>query len=215
MRKFYLLIFNFFSCLVVFSQNIDSLSAPLYRDQEVVLDSTEVEKERGRFFKRILDKTYPNPLRAAALSFVLPGSGQIYNKKWWKAPIVYGALGFTGYLIIDNTNNYRDFKEAYLSRVDDDPNTIDRYPNASEATLLSIRNGYDKRRQQSYVGFFAVWFLNSLDAFVDAHLVSFDVDEDLSMVVKPTSNYDNATLSFGIGISLQPKNVIAYPLYFE
>ena len=215
MLKSILLFFNMFFFLVLNAQDPDSLSIPIDTTQVTAIDSTEVEKEKGKFFKRIMDKTYPNPLRAAALSFVLPGSGQIYNKKWWKAPIVYGGLGVAGFLIIDNTNKYKDFKEAYLFRVDGDADTVDPYPNASEATLLSIRNSYDKRRQQSYVGFFAIWFLNSLDAFVDAHLVSFDVDEDLSLVLKPTGNFDTANASIGIQISFQPKRVKYHQLYLE
>ena len=82
--------------------------------------------------------------------------------------------------------------------MDDDPSTIDEFPTASENTLLSIRNRFDKRRQQSYVGFVAVWVLNSVDAFVDAHLFDFDVNEDISLSIRPDvlrhSNGNDAVL---------------------
>ena len=207
----------FFSmyCFVLTGQVTDSLSTQIDTSKVAQIDSIEVKKEKGKFFKKILDKTYPNPLRASAMSLVLPGTGQIYNKRWWKAPIIYGALGVTGYFIVDNTRSYREFREAYLFRVDGDPTTIDQFPNASESTLLSIRNGFDKRRQQSYVGFFAVWLLNSIDAFVDAHLISFDIEEDLSLIMEPTTGYENNAASIGIKFSLKSKKDKLYCFYFE
>ncbi len=205
LRSFLLLLLICF-CLVLSAQEKDTSVVAVDTSKVLLSDSIEVKKIKGKFFKKILDKTYPNPERAAAMSFILPGTGQIYNKKWWKAPIIYGALGGAGFLIYDSNKRYKDFQEAYLFRVDDDPNTIDPYPNASEATLLSIRNRYDKRRQQSYVAFFAVWLLNSIDAFVDAHLVSFDVNEDLSLVLKPSGNFESNIASIGVSFSLQTKH---------
>ena len=149
-------------------------------------DTIEVETEKVGIIQKFKDKTYPNPVRAAGLSLILPGSGQVYNKKIWKVPVVYAGLGSMGFFIVDNTKNYKLYRDAYLAKVDDDPDTEDIFPIASENTLLSIRNRYDKRRQQSYVGFVAVWLLNTLDAFVDAHLHNFDVNEDLSISISPS-----------------------------
>ena len=168
-----------------FAQEDDPVIPPPDTLTVVNQDTTGVETEKIGLWKKFKDKTYPNPIRAAGFSLILPGSGQVYNKKIWKVPIVYGGLGTMGFLIVDNTKNYKQFSEAYLAKVDDDPNTIDEFPLASENTLLSIRNRFDKRRQQSYVFFSAIWILNAVDAFVDAHLFDFDVNEDISLSIRP------------------------------
>ncbi len=187
------------------AQEDDPVISPPDTLSQVNADTTKVETEKIGLLKKFKDKTYPNPIRAAGLSLVLPGSGQAYNKKIWKIPVIYAGLGSMGYFIYDNNKNYKKFKEAYLIKIDDDPLTIDKFPTASENTLLSIRNRYDKRRQQSYVGFVAIWVLNSVDAFVDAHLQSFDVNEDLSLSIHPVLTPFPNGLEAQVGLSIQSK----------
>lgn len=184
----------------------------IYKNNQILKDSTQViekdtvEKVRFKLIKSILDKKYPNPNRAAAMSLVLPGSGQIYNKKIWKLPFVYGALGGLGYLIINSTDEYRTFRDAYLDVVDDDPTTINPFPTLSESSLLTLRDRYNKRRQQAIIFFSLGWILNSVDAFVDAHLASFDVSEDISMHVNPVGIHVGNANAFGVGLHFTYQN---------
>ncbi len=177
-----------------------------YKNRNTLQDSTQLlrkdtaEKVKFKLIKSILDKKYPNPNRAAALSLLLPGSGQVYNKKYWKLPLVYGALGGLGFLIVDSTKDYRTFRDAYLAVVDDDILTENPFPTLSESSLLTIRDRFNKRRQQGIIFFSLAWILNSVDAFVDAHLASFDVSEDISMHVNPEGIRVGGTNAFGVGI---------------
>jgi len=182
------------------AQEIDSLSVPLTTEEEngplftgptkirdtIPPDSIVVEEKiRFKLIKSILDNRYPNPNRAAAMSLLLPGSGQVYNKKVWKLPFVYGALGGLGYMIYFNNEQYDTFDRAYRLVIDDDPMTLNPFPRLSETAILTLRERYNKRRQQGYIFFVLAWALNSVDAYVDAHLASFDVSEDISMQLHP------------------------------
>jgi len=120
----------------------------------------------------------------------LPGSGQIINRKAWKAPIVWGALGTSVYYISDNTKQMRSFKEAWQFETDDNPLTFSTLTKESgelytvdeleDATFLYRRN-----RDLSYLSFFTFYLLQIVDANVDAHLKYFDANEDLSFRVLP------------------------------
>lgn len=167
----------------------------------IVYDSALVDtKVRFKLIKSILDKQYPNPNRAAAMSLILPGSGQVYNKKIWKLPFVYGALGGLGYLAYFNNNRYKDFREAYLFEVDEDPMTVNPFPTLDEAGLLRLRDKFNKTRQQGYIFFVLAWVLNSVDAYVDAHLASFDVNEDISMHINPAGIRLGQSAGYGLSI---------------
>ncbi len=168
----------------------------------LVVDSTATKKKvKSKFIKSILDKKYPNPNRAAAMSFILPGAGQVYNKKYWKVPIVYGALFGLGYFATDSNRQYNRFAAAYLTVVDDDPATINPFPTLSESSLRTIRDRFNKQRQQGYVFFTAGWLLNALDAYVDAHLASFDVNEDISAHIQPVGIPSPNNTSYGLSIT--------------
>jgi len=178
----------------------------------LVIDSTTTSKKtKFKFIKSILDKKYPNPNRAAAMSFVLPGAGQFYNKKYWKIPIVYGALFGLGYFALDSNKEYNRFADAYLLVVDDDPNTLNPFPTLSESSLRTIRDRFNKQRQQGYVFFTAAWLLNSIDAYVYAHLASFDVNEDISAHIQPVGIPSPNNTSYGLSITFvnnQTKKVL-------
>lgn len=168
--------------------------------------SKKEKKEKNGLLKKLRDKKYPNPTRAAVFSLALPGYGQFYNKKYWKIPIVYAGLGGLTWLAIDQQKQYNTYKEYYKNKVDGDPNTIDVLPNANAEAVRRVRNQYDKRRQQAYIGIAAFWILSAVDAYVDAHLMSFDVSEDLTMHIQPTFQYQHLanTTSIGIQFSFQP-----------
>lgn len=179
------------------SSSVLALSDSLNTDAALVEN-----KVRFKLIKSILDKQYPNPNRAAAMSFILPGSGQVYNKKAWKLPIVYGALGGLGYMIYFNNDRYQTFRVAYSNVVDGDPSTVNEFPftELSETGLLRSRDRFNKRRQQGYIFFVLAWVLNSVDAYVDAHLASFDVNEDISMHLSPTGIHLGQSAGYGLSV---------------
>jgi hypothetical protein len=137
-----------------------------------------------------------SPRKAAIRSAILPGLGQIYNKKYWKLPIVYAALGITGYIFVDNLKTYKELRTAYRGKYDARVLLDSTYYFKMKAKYLpiseeSLRRGRNQFRQYidySAVFFILFWGLNVVDAVVDAHLKAFDISPDLSMKVKPSYN---------------------------
>ena len=125
--------------------------------------------------------------RATNLSAILPGAGQVYNHKIWKVPIIYAAFGGMAYLIKFNNDNYKKFNGALITRLDGDSTTIDNYVNRyTDANLLTLSNYYHRNRDLSIIVTSLIYVLNIIDAHVDAHLYTFDVDDNLSLQVTPT-----------------------------
>lgn len=128
--------------------------------------------------------------RAALMSAILPGAGQVYNKSYWKVPILYGGVAALIYFINFNQTNYKTFKTAYIYRSDRDTNTVDEFPNYTNDDLLVRRDYYRRNRDLCYIVTGVVYVLNIIDAYVDAHLKDFDVSDDLSLHTKPYLNLD-------------------------
>lgn len=124
--------------------------------------------------------------KATVLSAVIPGAGQIYNKKYWKAGIVYGGFIGLTYMYVSNTDSFRNYQQAYAYRLDDDSTTIDdRYPFLGDASVRTFRDYHRRLRDISILGFVGLYALQIIDANVDAHLHEFRVNEDLSMRLQP------------------------------
>jgi Family of unknown function (DUF5683) len=135
-----------------------------------------------------------SPRVAAIRSAILPGLGQIYNKKYWKLPIVYAGLGISGGIFIYNFGNYKDTRFAYRVKYNMRVNHTDTAlfekikPNLkplTEESLRFYRNEFRRDIDYSVLFFILLWGLNVVDATVDAHLKSFDVSPDLSLQIKP------------------------------
>ena len=143
-----------------------------------------------------------SPLKATIYSAILPGSGQIYNRKYWKAPIVYAGLGTCIYFISDNTNNYRFWKNAYIANNDLDPltNPSGEAEGLSNAQLDANQLYYKKLVDISYMSFLGVYALQIIDANVDAHLFSFDVSPNLSLNYTPVVSPRFTGLHFTLNI---------------
>ena len=125
-------------------------------------------------------------------AMILPSSGQIINKKYWKAPIVLGGLGASVYYVIDNSNKMNLFLENWGYETDDDPLTNSNLTdnNGYLYTVTDLKDGayfYRRNRDLSYLSFFGVYLLSVIDANVDAHMKFFDASEDLSLRVIPPS----------------------------
>ena len=167
----------------------------------VVEDSTSLvvkKKQRKMKEKRDWNTWKPNPQRALWLALVLPGAGQIYNRKFWKLPIIYG--GFLGciYALTWNNMMYKDYSQAYLDIMDDDPgtasynkflhlgNTItkdneERY----KEIFRSRKDKYRRWRDMSFFVMLGVYAISVIDAYVDAELSVFDISNDLSLTIEP------------------------------
>jgi len=147
---------------------------------------------------------YHSPKKAALLSSIIPGLGQVYNKKYWKVPLFY--LGFAGlaYSINGNQIKYVKYRNAYKYRIDGDPLTVDAFPLYSDDNLNTLQLYYNRYRNLSVIGVTLLYVINILDASVDAHMFTFDVGDDLSLQLNPTlintSNF-NSYIS-GLSVSL-------------
>ncbi len=132
-----------------------------------------------------VDEKKHSPLKATMLSVTFPGLGQAYNGRYWKMPIIYAGFGAIAYAVRFNNNQYQSFRRSYFARVDGNPNTVDEYPFYSTDQLQRATNFYRRNLEVSYILGAALYLLNVLDATVDAHLLDFDVGEDLSMNLQP------------------------------
>jgi hypothetical protein len=138
-----------------------------------------------------------NPKVATFRSALIPGWGQAYNKKYWKIPIIYGALGITAGIFNYNLKTYKKLKEAIILRSDTIPSNdslIDpRFQNLSTESIRTYRNSYRQNVDYSVLFFLVFWGLNVVDATVDAHLKAFDVSDKISFRIKPGYNpYSNS-----------------------
>ena len=168
----------------------------------------------------IRPKFVPDPKRALWLSLILPGAGQIYNRKYWKLPIIYGGFLGCAYALIWNQQMYRDYSQAYLDIMDDDPRTcsyLDMLPPRYDITgkeeqfknvFKRKKDFYRRYRDLSAFCFVGVYILSVIDAYVDAQLSAFDITPDLSMRISPTVLGSSPTFgsrsstAYGVGCSL-------------
>lgn len=170
--------------------------------QENKDSATAKNKSVSDTSKKIIKKF--NPRTATLRSAMLPGWGQIYNKKYWKLPLVYGALGTTAGVYFYNIKTYRLLRKAYVYITDKDSNNnalIDpRFRNLSAGAIRTYRDSFRQNIDYSVLFFILFWGLNVVDATVDAHLKGFDVNENLSIELKP--GYSPLANTSGISIVL-------------
>lgn len=149
--------------------------------------------------------TYSAARKASLLSAVLPGAGQIYNRSYWKVPVIYAGLGGFGYVFFANNTDYYNCRKAL--RLADNSSGSAEFKGEIYSTdqLLTIKKQYDRQRNIGAIGIFAFYFLNIIDANVDAHLRSFDVSDDLSLRWRPDVNYIRGNYTAGICLQLNFK----------
>jgi hypothetical protein len=123
---------------------------------------------------------YPVPAKAMLFSAILPGSGQFYNKKYWKIPIVYAGLGTAAYFIITNNNYFNTYNNALKDT------SSHYYHLYGSSTLSNIVTYYHRNRDISVIAAVAVYLLNIVDANVDAQMHGFNVSDDISFRLSPT-----------------------------
>lgn len=197
------IIFLLFS-LYSFSQKIDT-------GKVVIIAADTVKSPTTTSINRYDSATKAHRPRVAAIrSALLPGLGQIYNKKYWKLPIIYGALGTCAGIFIYNLTYYQDFRFAYRVKYNMRANRTDsalfvqiknNLKPLSEESLRFNRNQFRRDIDYSALVFILLWGLNVVDATVDAHLKSFDVSPDLSFRIKP--GYSDFAKTNGLSIVMK------------
>lgn len=182
-------------------------------------DSVRVVYAGGDIATDTVKVWIPDPKKALWMAIAFPGGGQIYNRKYWKLPIIYG--GFLGCMYAMSWNNtmYHDYAQAYIDIMDDDPNSksyVNFLPPSYDVesnlerlqSLFKKKKDYYRRyRDLSIFCMIGVYALSILDAYVDAELSSFDISHDLSMKIKPSVITDRAMAqgpnnSFGLKCSI-------------
>ena len=147
------------------------------------------------------------PSKATFYSAVLPGLGQVYNKKYWKVPIVYGALGAGIYFYKQNDKDYNRYRSAYKRRLagftDDEFYGNGSYPAISNDGLIRAQNTLKRNKELSILVTVGLYILNIIDANVDAHLLQFNLDENLS--IKPNIDFNEINNKSNFGLSLNLK----------
>lgn len=198
MKTFYTLIFSLIIC-TAYSQDQPVEKAVAVKTDSLITPQTDTTKK-----VRVYD-----PKVAARRSALIPGWGQIYNKKYWKLPIVYGALGVTGYIFFDNIKTYKEYKFAYAARIKaqfptldstDYNQLLDIYKVLSPGSIRTARDDFRRYVDYSALIFVLLWGLNVVDATVDAHLKAFDVSPDLSLHFK--AGYSDFAKTNGVSVVL-------------
>lgn len=158
------------------------------------------------------DKKF-NPSIATRRSAMIPGWGQIYNKKYWKLPLVYGGLGITASVFQYNIKNYNLLRQAFLYRTDtissNDALIDPRFKNLSTNAIHSYRTAFRQNVDYTVLFFIAFWGLNVVDATVDAHLKAFDVNDNLSLQFKQGYSPMANTTGFSLVLDIHSKKMYA------
>lgn len=186
----------------------DSTSTTLAEEGINIKDSVSFKKTKKEF----------NPLapsKAAFYSAVLPGMGQVYNKRYWKVPLVWGAIGGSIYAYTWNNNNYQSFRTAFKRRqagfTDDQyydingDNAAGAAPDLDTDDLEYQQDRFQSDRDLWLVATIALYALNIVDANVDAHLKQFNIDDDLSIDFEPFLDFNQVTNTPNYGMALTIK----------
>lgn len=184
---------------------LEMTSSPELKEQPVPTDSIK---------KEINQKIWvPNPTKATWLALVIPGGGQIYNRKYWKLPIIYGGFAGCAYALTWNGKMYKDYSQAYKDAMNGNMQSssiTDLLPpgyTISESQLKELlrkrKDTYRRYRDLSIFAFIGVYLISVIDAYVDAELSNFDITPDLSMRVEPTVINNQMTGSSNRSVGVQ------------
>lgn len=185
---------------------LEITSAPVLKESEVPADSLKKEIDQKIWV--------PNPTKATWLALVIPGGGQIYNRKYWKLPIFYGGFAGCAYALTWNSKMYKDYSTAYKDAMNGNMQSssiTDLLPpgyTVSESQLKELlrkrKDTYRRYRDLSIFAFIGVYLLSVIDAYVDAELSNFDITPDLSMRVEPavinSNQISNSSNNRSVGV---------------
>ncbi len=206
---------------VLFSQEEEKQKKTKVNPEQLDTIPSDLKKEGIRvadtvFLKKRREINPLAPSKAAFFSAILPGLGQAYNKKYWKVPIVFAALGTTIYAYDFNNTQYQRFRTAFKRRqagfIDDEfydlppkTNTPLSAPEFSTAALQDAQERFQRDRDLMLLLTLTMYALNIIDANVDSHLKQFNIDEDLSINFQPYIDYNQVTASPNYGMALTIK----------
>ena len=175
MNRFSLAVLLFLMAIPAFGQEADSIQAIQARDSMFQFDDSGFLLHDSLMVVDTMQQEAPeakSPTKALMFALVFPGLGQAYNGKYWKIPIVWAALGATGYFIVYNTRQY---EQATINYIKDETDQNERF-----------LKGWKRNRELSYIVAIAVYSLQVLDAYVDANLSTWDVNQNLSLGISPS-----------------------------
>ena len=179
------------------------------------IDSVQKESKKLEIKK---SNTFNNPKKAGLLSLVIPGAGQIYNKRYVKAPIIWAALGSFGYFYIQNNSEYQKARTSFVSLIDTiSSNNIPYNGSTNLAEVTAFKNNYRSNRDLFLILGVVFYGLQIVDAVVDAHLMGFNVNDNLSLHIQPVVIPNQQTLTLGGGMQMQwnlAKNKKKINLYY-
>ena len=183
-------------------KNLPIVIPPELLDDTLAIDTTGLRAVTDSLLQKELfrgpKRFQPDPVRATWLALAFPGGGQIYNRKYWKLPIFYGGFLGCAYALTWNGQMLRDYSQAYLDIMDNDPNTksyeemlplgynISGKEERFKTIFKNKKNYFRKYRDLSIFAFAGVYLISVIDAYVDAQLSSFDISKDLSLKLEPT-----------------------------
>lgn len=233
MSNCYMRIYFLLCCLMLLlcarvSAQQDTLPKPaatdtLHTDSVTVTHSPSIKKDSTVSLKTDTTKRMSPARKAALLSAVLPGAGQAYNKKYWKMPIVYGALAVPVYTFSYNVKWFNRTRQAYNALYNIqfhkdssgyaavDPLLKPRVDAGDLAGIKNYRNQFRKDVDYSVLAFIVLWGLNVMDAAVDGHLRDFNVSDDLSIQLKPGLSPMANTAGISLVLNIGKNHVAAYP----
>lgn len=175
-------------------QKIKELESPV----DTVMISLKSDSILNDKEKKPVKRWIPDSNKSLWMAMVLPGAGQIYNRKYWKLPIIYGGFVGCAYALTWNTKMYNDYSQAYQDIMSDNPNNdsykdfippyVDIESNLEyyQNTFKNAKDIYRRQRDLSIFAFIGVYLLSVIDAYVDAELSDFDISKDLSLKLEPT-----------------------------
>ncbi|MBL7472169.1 DUF5683 domain-containing protein [Robertkochia sediminum] len=210
----------------VFHANAQEIPAPLEPADSLQLSQTQqegaltakeirrIERKLEKQNKRLARQKDPlTPARAAFYSAMIPGLGQIYNRSYWKLPIVYGAIGTGMYFYINNSNQYNRYRDAYKSRLAGFQNDefydingsgiIPGSPDVSDESLRNAQEFYQRNRDLSLLITVGLYVLNIIDANVDAHLKQYNISDDLTFQPYLEQNPNSLDANFGLSLNMR------------
>ena len=196
-KRIYILLLCLFSALHSFSQK-DKDSTSIALDQNPLIENETLTK-------KAIDPLRPS--KAAFYSAILPGLGQVYNKRYWKVPIVWGAIGAGVYFYVNNDQQFNRYRDAYKRRLagfkDDEFYGPNDSPFISDDGLIRAQQQFRRNKEISLLVTLGLYALNIIDANVDAHLLQFNVDQNLSL--SPHYQYNEMENTSDIGVTLNFK----------
>jgi len=180
-------------------------SSGVYTDEvDIEMDTLIINKENenldtnrfviaksNKYSKRDSVQIKKHCPKTASWLAIIPGAGQIYNKKYWKLPIVYGGLSATGFLIYYYEDKASIYRKEYVARINENTENLNpKLADVSDAVVLELRNYYRRNMEICVAVCAVVYLLSILDACVDAHLHYYDISENLAIAVKPKINFN-------------------------